>query len=55
MCKSNWTEMINREFSEIRVESQIWSVMMAKQAKELHSEVISAAWLILSLFGSWVC
>lgn len=55
MCKTNWTEMTNREFSEIAVESQIWFVMMAKQAKGLRSEVRSAAWLTLPLLGSWVC
>lgn len=55
MCKANWTEMTNREFSEIKVESQIWFVMMAKQARGLRSEVKSAAWLTLPLLGSWVC
>lgn len=53
--KTNWTEMTNREFSEIGVESQICFIMMAKQAKGLHSEVKSAAWLTLPLLGSWVC
>lgn len=55
MCKTNWTEMTNREFSEIGVESQICFVIMAKQAKGLCSEVKSAAWLTLPLLGIWVC
>jgi hypothetical protein len=55
MCNTNWTKMTNRQFSEIRLESQIWAVTMARQARALRSESRFIAWLILSVLGSWVC